>query len=663
MKKNKLLMIVFYLLAVLLILNVYCSDSIVYADDDTEISGEYNDNISFIFDLKSGTITFSGSGDMNSTADNFMPWFNYTDKIKKIVFQEGITLINFSSLGGDNIESICIPMSATNIFMGGGVGHVKSHVYLSKNIKNIYSGGFGNYTYVEIDSENLYYSSKNGSIYSKDGTKLISYYNSDDKVVIPDGVKIICSNSLDFTEKSGPTSWYIPKSVVEIEYGATCPAYISQSLRDVYYYGTKEEWNKIKIGKGNVFDGDADEDGIFEKNEKITYHFQGENTTTEQPSTCQQPTTQTTTQQNTINSKKYINGVGTISEDEKYLIDLKKQKYFIVDKITKSQLKKGLKVADKKTGGKFKITKINKKGNKITGGTVEFVGPYNSNCKIIKVIETEKIAGIKFNITVIGANACKNNKKITNVLIGSNVNTIGASAFESCSQLKTIEFNTIVIKKICSNAFKGINSKATIKVPLSKYEDYKKRIMKAKAPKTVNIPNKKLNLDDNNMDLVMKKYTVLSVSKGKDIYSDWIRLREPETAGKRGSEGFYSETYSKKIVGSIDATIPIKQLTIKLGYTVEKSKLYTIRGSISDKLKPYESCSYYYRNHWKQYTVKCKVEEIKGRKQDVIKTYQETKVIKVPQKLTSDDYGWLYSMNKDKLKETVSKKYEKDDSL
>ena len=50
--------------------------------------------------------------------------------------------------------------------------------------------------------------------------------------------------------------------------------------------------------------------------------------------------------------------------------------------------------------------------------------------------------------------------------------------------------NTIKSKKITSfgqNAFKGINSKAKIKVPKSKYKKYKKMIKKAKTPKKVKI--------------------------------------------------------------------------------------------------------------------------------------------------------------------------------
>lgn len=111
---------------------------------------------------------------------------------------------------------------------------------------------------------------------------------------------------------------------------------------------------------------------------------------------------------------------------------------------------------------------------------------------------TVKVDGDIYKVTSISANACKNNKKITKVVIGSNVKTIGKNAFYKCTKLKTVtigrnvktigknafygckKLNNIKIltKKLTKssvgkNAFKGIYSKAKIQVPASKWKSYK----------------------------------------------------------------------------------------------------------------------------------------------------------------------------------------------
>ena len=67
------------------------------------------------------------------------------------------------------------------------------------------------------------------------------------------------------------------------------------------------------------------------------------------------------------------------------------------------------------------------------------------------------------------------------------VTTIGKGAFRGCSKLKKITIKSKRITKIGSNSFKGINKKAIIKVPKSKYKKYKKMIENAKTPKKVKV--------------------------------------------------------------------------------------------------------------------------------------------------------------------------------
>ena len=92
-----------------------------------------------------------------------------------------------------------------------------------------------------------------------------------------------------------------------------------------------------------------------------------------------------------------------------------------------------------------------------------------------------RVNGITYKVTSISANAFKNNKKITKVIIGKNVKSIGNNAFYGCKKLKTIKITTKKLTKgnVGKNAFKGIYSKVKIQVPASKLKSYKK-LLKAR---------------------------------------------------------------------------------------------------------------------------------------------------------------------------------------
>ena len=182
-------------------------------------------------------------------------------------------------------------------------------------------------------------------------------------------------------------------------------------------------------------------------------------------------------------------GVGTISADGKILTDTTGKKYYVAAKVTAAQLKANLMVADKKSGGKYKITKLtkNKKTKKVTGGTVTYMAPYNRNCTKATMPEFVKIAGVKFKVTALNKDAFKNCKKIKTVTIGKNITKIGANAFSGCAKLQSVSIKATGLKSIGGNAFKGISAKAKFKVPKKQYTKYSKMIKKAKAPKTAKI--------------------------------------------------------------------------------------------------------------------------------------------------------------------------------
>lgn len=105
----------------------------------------------------------------------------------------------------------------------------------------------------------------------------------------------------------------------------------------------------------------------------------------------------------------------------------------------------------------------------------------------ITIPSTVKIDGKTVKVTSIANNAFKNNKKLTKVVIGENIKTIGSKAFYGCKNLKSVKIKSTKLTKIGSNAFKGINKKASFKVPKKQLKKYTKMIIKAGASKNAKI--------------------------------------------------------------------------------------------------------------------------------------------------------------------------------
>ncbi|MDE5965897.1 MAG: leucine-rich repeat domain-containing protein, partial [Lachnospiraceae bacterium] len=174
-------------------------------------------------------------------------------------------------------------------------------------------------------------------------------------------------------------------------------------------------------------------------------------------------------------------------------------------------------VVDKATGTTYKV--IRGDGGSLA---VEFSKAGKNIRGTLTIPATVTVNRKKYKVTSIAVNACKNNKKLTKVIIGSNVTKIGKSAFSGCTKLKTVKLGqklqtigdkafyqckaltsitipggvskigksafekcsklqTVTIKtkkltkaRVGAKAFKGIKAKAVIKVPAGKYAAYKK---------------------------------------------------------------------------------------------------------------------------------------------------------------------------------------------
>ncbi len=136
---------------------------------------------------------------------------------------------------------------------------------------------------------------------------------------------------------------------------------------------------------------------------------------------------------------------------------------------------------------------------RVTGAaTAEYVGPLSSDKKKVLIADTIEYNGKVYKVTSVAKDAFKNNKRITEVVVGKNVTIIkdrafanakalkkvtlgknvtkiGKHAFKGSKKLKTLVVKSTKLKKKGVNkaAFKGISTKVTIKVPKKKVKTYR----------------------------------------------------------------------------------------------------------------------------------------------------------------------------------------------
>lgn len=126
----------------------------------------------------------------------------------------------------------------------------------------------------------------------------------------------------------------------------------------------------------------------------------------------------------------------------------------------------------------YKVTKSAKKN-----GTVMVYKLADKKKTSVTIPATVKIDGYTFKVTEIGKDAFKKRTKITKVSISSTVTKIGTNAFYGCKKLRSVSIKSTKLKSVGKNSFKGISSRATIKVPRKSLQKYKKLFKRAGLPK------------------------------------------------------------------------------------------------------------------------------------------------------------------------------------
>ena len=150
---------------------------------------------------------------------------------------------------------------------------------------------------------------------------------------------------------------------------------------------------------------------------------------------------------------------------------------------------KGKKIKDGKTGAVYKVTSAKGKTS-----TVSYYADPSKKSQSKKLVISKQVTikGVTYKVTSIAANACKGNKKITSLIIGSNIKSIGKNAFYGCKNLKKLVINSkkLTAESIGKNAFQGISDKAVVQTPKELTKKYRKLLRKKGLPESAKVRKK-----------------------------------------------------------------------------------------------------------------------------------------------------------------------------
>lgn len=197
--------------------------------------------------------------------------FNHCTSLTDATIPNSVTSIgNGAFRNCTNLTSIAIPNSVTSIG-SWGFSRCKSltSITIPDSVKSIGSYAFYDTAWYDDQPDGVVYAGKVAYIYKgtcpetvtlKDGTLAIAHNafydcSSLENITIPDSVTSIGESA--FEDCTSLESITIPNSVTRIEYEAFKG---TSNLKDIYYKGSKIEWNKISV-----------EDDSFESN--VTIHY------------------------------------------------------------------------------------------------------------------------------------------------------------------------------------------------------------------------------------------------------------------------------------------------------------------------------------------------------------------------------------------------------
>ncbi len=448
--------------------------------------------------------------------------FSYCSNLTSVEIPAGVTNIGahaFRSCG--NLTEIKIPSSVTHIGDGAfcdcrslenvkipfGVTDIEDQAFLwcksltsieiPSSVTNIGYGVFhscDSLTSITVDIASQYYSSEDDILYNKDKTILIKCpEKKKGNVIIPEGVKSIELRA--FSGCNSLTGVEIPSSVTYIanfafegwnqnftiygKAGSMAETYANEKNINFSTESIPREPTPVSAPKiGETFT-DAKSKGQYRVTGKQTVSYIKTTATSGKvtiPATVKYKGR--TFKVTVIYKGAFKNKTGiTAVTFGKYITAVGSEAFSGCKKLKTVTLNKSLtKLGDKAFYNCKSLAQI-KIGSKVkTIGKSAFAG-----CTRLKKV----ILGT--GLTTIGNGAFYKCTALTAITIPKNVKKIGKQAFYGCKNLKTITIKTAKLKSstVGSNAFKGIYSKATIKVLKSKKTAYQKLLKSKGAGKYV----------------------------------------------------------------------------------------------------------------------------------------------------------------------------------
>ncbi len=213
------------LLSLVMLISVTAGlDFSAYADT-LYSSGWCGDNAKYTFDSATGTLTVSGTGEIDFDV------FTENSSIKKLIVKKGIDGIEYAAFYNcQNLSSVTLPDGIKYI----GQGAFYNTKYY-KNKKNWKSHALISNKYL-LASDDNYFEKQ----HSKTNGKNVTY-------AIPKGVVLITADIYNsFTKLYVPTSVKYFCTIADSFYHTSQPNYIM----NIKYEGTKKEFGRIKIHNG-----------------------------------------------------------------------------------------------------------------------------------------------------------------------------------------------------------------------------------------------------------------------------------------------------------------------------------------------------------------------------------------------------------------------------
>lgn len=257
-----------------------------------EYEGECGRNMRW--SLTDGMLEITGSGEMTEYPDSEdIPWNNYCESITKVVIADGVTSVSsYAFASCTNLKEAVLPPSLTELSMGMFSGCGFESFNIPDTVERIGRGAFNYCTSLEsvsipygvkeIDSfafnycglktvtipgsvKKLGYATANLEIVV--GECIFAFNESLETVIIENGVEeiggaaffdacalknVVIPDSVKtlgvaaFGSCISLESLVIPASVTRIDTGAF---YNCGNLTDIYYKGSREQWNKIEISE------------------------------------------------------------------------------------------------------------------------------------------------------------------------------------------------------------------------------------------------------------------------------------------------------------------------------------------------------------------------------------------------------------------------------